>query len=151
MIGIPVGLVFANAMEWVFHKHVLHGLGKRKNSFWSFHWHEHHRASRRHAFLDDAYRGSLLRWNAQSKEVLALAAGALVLLPLVPIAPFFVGTVWFCEFDYHRKHRRAHLEPEWAREHLPWHYAHHMGHNQDANWCVKRPWMDTVMGTRSAM
>ena len=34
------------------------------------------------------------------------------------------------------------------REHLPWHYDHHMGPNQEANWCVTRPWFDYVMGTR---
>lgn len=26
MIGIPLGLLTANAVEWVFHKHVLHEL-----------------------------------------------------------------------------------------------------------------------------
>ena len=36
----------------------------------------------------------------------------------------------------------------WAREHLPWHYDHHMGPDQDANWCVTRPWFDQLMGTR---
>ena len=50
--------------------------------------------------------------------------------------------------NYYRKHKRAHLDPEWAREHLPWHYDHHMGRNQHANWCVSQPWFDWVMGTR---
>ena len=40
------------------------------------------------------------------------------------------------------------MDPEWARENLPWHYDHHMGPNQDANWCVTRPWFDDLMGTR---
>ena len=44
--------------------------------------------------------------------------------------------------------RRAHLDPEWAREHLPWHYDHHMGRDQNANWCVTYPLFDYVMGTR---
>ena len=39
-------------------------------------------------------------------------------------------------------------DTEWAREHLPWHYDHHMGPNQHANWCVTKPWADIVMGTR---
>ncbi|RYZ84400.1 MAG: hypothetical protein EOO68_31675, partial [Moraxellaceae bacterium] len=29
-------------------------------------------------------------------------------------------------------------------------YDHHMNSNQDANWCVTRPWFDYVMGTRIA-
>ena len=31
---------------------------------------------------------------------------------------------------------------------IPWHYDHHMNTNQDANWCVTRPWFDYIMGTR---
>ncbi|ERS10046.1 MULTISPECIES: hypothetical protein [Marinobacter] len=31
---------------------------------------------------------------------------------------------------------------------IPWHYNHHMNTNQDANWCVTRPWFDYIMGTR---
>jgi sterol desaturase/sphingolipid hydroxylase (fatty acid hydroxylase superfamily) len=50
--------------------------------------------------------------------------------------------------NYYYVHRRAHLEPDWARRTIPWHYDHHMNSNQDANWCVTRPWFDYVMGTR---
>lgn len=31
---------------------------------------------------------------------------------------------------------------------IPWHYDHHMNSNQDANWCVTKPWFDYLMGTR---
>ena len=54
----------------------------------------------------------------------------------------------FSAVRYYRVHKRAHRDPSWAREHLPWHYDHHMGPNQDANWCVTWPWFDWVMGTR---
>ena len=50
--------------------------------------------------------------------------------------------------DYYRKHKRSHLDPAWAREHLPWHYDHHMGPDQDANWCVTHPFFDWVLSTR---
>ena len=148
MIGIPIGLVLSNASEWVIHKHVLHGLGRRRKSYWSFHWHEHHRACRQNDHIDDAYRGGALRWNAQGKEALGLFAASVPFLPLFPVAPFFVGTLVYSSINYYRKHKRAHLDPGWAREHLPWHYDHHMGPNQHANWCVTRPWFDIVMGTR---
>lgn len=46
MFGIPVALAYTNAAEWLIHKHILHGRGKKKSSFWSFHFHEHHRASK---------------------------------------------------------------------------------------------------------
>ena len=69
-------------------------------------------------------------------------------LPLLPIAPFFTAAVWYSAIRYHRVHKRGHLDPNRARTHLPWHYDHHMGPNQEANWCVTRPWFDYVMGTR---
>lgn len=149
MLGFPIGLAVANAGEWVFHKYVLHGLGKNPRSFWSFHWHEHHRASRKHGHVDEAYRGSLFRWNAQAKEALSLVGVAVATAPLIPVAPFFVGAIWYSGLTYYRRHKRAHLDPQWARDHLPWHYDHHMGPDQHANWCVTRPWFDHVMGTRA--
>jgi hypothetical protein len=149
MIGIPIGLLAANATEWLVHKYVLHGLGSDKKSFWAFHWHEHHKNARKHAGVDHDYDRPLLsRWNGQSKEAVALVAAAVAVVPLIPIAPFFVATVTYSALNYYRKHKRAHLDPAWAREHLPWHYDHHMGPNQHANWCVTRPWFDQIMGTR---
>ncbi len=82
------------------------------------------------------------------KEALALTAGAVVAAPLFPVAPFYTATLWYCAANYYRKHKRSHLDPEWARTHLPWHYDHHMGPDQNANWCVTRPWFDHLMGTR---
>jgi sterol desaturase/sphingolipid hydroxylase (fatty acid hydroxylase superfamily) len=148
MLGIPLGLAVANATEWAFHKYVLHGLGKNPKSFWSYHWHEHHKASRAHAHVDEAYRLGVFHWNGQGKEALALTAGAIAIAPLLPVAPLFVGTLWYSTLNYYRVHKRAHLDSTWARDHLPWHYDHHMGPNQHANWCVTKPWWDQLVGTR---
>jgi sterol desaturase/sphingolipid hydroxylase (fatty acid hydroxylase superfamily) len=148
MIGIPLGMLYANATEWVAHKYVLHGLGKRKSSFWAFHWHEHHKECRKNGNRDRDYERPLYEWHAQGKEALVLAALLATHLPLAPVAPFFTGTLVWSALDYYRKHKRSHLDIEWARQHLPWHYDHHMGPNQNANWCVSRPWFDHLMGTR---
>lgn len=148
MIGIPLGLVVANGLEWAVHKYVLHGLGQKRGSFWGFHWHEHHRASRRNNFVDPDYERPLFVWHAQGKEAAVLAGATMLSWPLFPIAPFFVGTLTFCAGEYYYKHKKAHLDPEWAREKLPWHYDHHMAPDQNANWCVVRPWFDHLMGTR---
>jgi len=154
MIGIPLGLLYANMGEWLVHKHVLHGAGRDKKSFWAFHWHEHHRESRRNGHYDEHYEtppfetrpdGTL---SSQGKEAAGLIGAAILHAPLFPVAPFFTATVWYSMARYYRVHKRAHLDPEWARENLSWHYDHHMGPNQDANWCVSRPWFDELMGTR---
>lgn len=148
MIGIPIALAAGNITEWLIHKHVLHGRGKKKGSFWSFHWHEHHRSARQNGHRDAAYERPLTAWNPQSKEALGLVGMAAVAAPLFPVAPFFTATAWYCMARYYRVHKRAHLDPDWARAHLPWHVDHHMGPNQDANWCVTHPWFDELMGTR---
>jgi hypothetical protein len=149
MIGIPLGLLYSNAMEWVLHKHLLHGAGKKKTNFFSFHWHEHHNKSRKQDMKDDQYNAPPFRhWDAHTKEAAALLVGAAVHLPLLPIAPFFTATVWWSAANYYRVHRRARTDPAWAKEHLPWHVDHHMGPDQHKNWCVTHPLFDYLMGTR---
>jgi hypothetical protein len=150
MIGIPVALVYMNAGEWLIHKYVLHGSGRNKANFWSFHWYEHHRNARRNNMYDPDYERPLRDWNAQTKELAGLIGIGIAHAPLFPLMPFFTGTVWYSLVKYYRSHKRAHLDPAWAEEHLPWHVDHHMGTNQDANWCVTRPWFDNWVGTRVA-
>jgi hypothetical protein len=148
MIGFPVGLLYANAGEWLIHKYLLHGAGRRRESFWSFHFHEHHRASRGHEMVDSDYERPVFGQHAQGKEALGLLGVCAIHAPLLAVAPFFTGAVWCSAGLYYVRHRRAHLDSSWAREHLAWHYDHHMGPNQDANWCVTWPLFDHVMGTR---
>jgi hypothetical protein len=149
MLGIAIGLAYANVGEWLIHKYVLHGLGRKKSSMWSYHWHEHHRHARKLGHLDPDYERSVFAWNAQGKEALGIALIAVSHLPLFAVWPFFTATVELSALRYYVVHKRAHRDPQWAREHLPWHYDHHMGKNQDANWCVSWPWFDWVMGTRT--
>lgn len=149
MLGFPLGILYANALEWGIHRWILHGLGRNPRNFFGFHWHEHHRASRKHGGRDPAYeRPVYSSVNAQSKELLGMAAIGVLHAPLWPVAPWFSLGLLYSGVNYYRKHKKAHLDPDWAREHLPWHFDHHMGPDQDANWCVTRPWFDQLMGTR---
>lgn len=148
MIGIALGIVVANAGEWLIHKHVLHGLGADRESYWAFHWHDHHRHARRNSFRDEAYERSVFEPGGKSKEALGILSMAAAVSPLFPVAPWFVGTLWASGAAYYAVHRQSHLNPAWARKWVPWHYDHHMGANQHANWCVTFPLMDYVMGTR---
>jgi len=148
MIGFPIGMLYANAAEWYIHKNLLHGAGKKRESLWSFHFHEHHQASRKHDMVDTDYERSPFGLHAQGKELIGVAALAAVHTPLFVVAPFFTSAVVFSAVNYYRRHKRSHQDPTWAREHLTWHYDHHMGPNQDSNWCVTYPWWDHVMGTR---
>jgi hypothetical protein len=70
LLSIPLGFLYSNVGEWVLHKYWLHGWGKRKGTFWNFHWGEHHRNVRRAGHHDPDYELPLLRgWNGQTKEV----------------------------------------------------------------------------------
>ncbi len=148
MIGVPLGLLYANAVEWVAHRYVLHGLGKKKKSIWSFHWAKHHKTSRRHEMYDPEYHRGFFDWDAGGKEALAIGALVAVHAPLAPIAPWFTATLCYSGINYLYKHRRCHIDVEWGRQHMPHHYDHHMGRDQEANWCVTQPWFDWIMGTR---
>jgi hypothetical protein len=148
MVGFVAGLLAANAAEWLIHKYVLHGLGRDRRSYWSFHWHEHHRTARRSGGADPMYCAPLGRARSKRRELLGLLSNGLAVAPLWPLSRGFVGAVWLSSGAYYFVHRRAHLDPAWARRWLPWHYDHHMGPRQDANWCVTWPLFDWVMGTR---
>lgn len=148
MMGFPLGLLYSNAWEWVIHKHVLHGLARDRESFWAFHWYEHHRNARREEMCDGTYRRSVWGLHAQGKEALGLLLGAAVHLPLARRFPWFTAAVWCSQAGYYWVHRRSHEDPEWAKRWVPWHYDHHMGPDQHSNWCVTFPLCDWVMGTR---
>jgi hypothetical protein len=80
--------------------------------------------------------------------VASIAAVVALHTPLVAVAPWFTAALWYSGFNYLYKHKRCHTDVEWGKRHMRSHYDHHMGRNQDANWCVTRPWFDWVMGTR---
>jgi hypothetical protein len=146
--SIAAAILYTNIFEWLAHKYLLHGLGKRRESFWSFHWHEHHRESRRGNMFDAQYERSLFTWSPQAKEALSVAGAIVLHGALFPIAPWFAAFCVLHGVRYYFFHRRAHVDREWCKRRAPWHYDHHMGKDQNANWCVMHPWFDHVMGTR---
>jgi hypothetical protein len=147
-IQLLLGLLYANAGEWLMHKYILHELGQNRHSFWSYHWHEHHVVCAQNDMLDPGYQSvSLTTWNAQTKELTVLAGIALLHGPLFLLFPLFTGAVYASLMLYYYKHRKAHLDPAWAKRHLRWHCDHHLGCNA-ANWCVTWPGFDYLMGTR---
>lgn len=152
--GFIAGLVVANAFEWVAHKYILHGVHRAGQTRFSpiprsmrSHW-EHHRLVRKVQFYDEGYVEGLKNWRTRN-EILSLvvvASGASLLF--YPLSKGMTVAALYSACNYFYVHRRAHLQPEWAKNTIPWHYDHHMNSNQDANWCVTKPWFDYVLGTR---
>lgn len=152
--GFVAGLVLANGFEWVAHKYLLHGVHRKGKPRFSptpkqmeSHW-AHHREVRKQGFFDDCYVEGFSNWRTKN-EVLALAVVAGVAgAAFYPFSKGMALAAVYSAGNYYYVHRRSHLEPEWARKRIPWHYDHHMNSNQDANWGVTRPWFDYIMGTR---
>jgi sterol desaturase/sphingolipid hydroxylase (fatty acid hydroxylase superfamily) len=134
-----LGFVYAQLLEWLIHKHLLHRLGKdRKNKFFAYHFYEHHRTSRNNLFYD----------NPSSKETLSILLLLLLHLPISMFSFALYGGVFAGALRYYYVHRRAHLEPEWCKKYYPWHYAHHMATTQEMNWGVTTDKFDKLFGTR---
>lgn len=148
IIQIIIGLLYANMMEWVLHNLILHKIGKNKKSFFSFHWHGHHKNSRKQKFYDSDYEASIWTWNARGKEALGLFIVWLLHTWTFFLFPIFAITITYCVINYYFTHKWAHQHPGWAKKNLRWHWEHHQGKNQDANFCVTQPWFDYIMGTR---
>lgn len=147
LFQIAAGLAYANMAEWAVHKFLLHDVGKNKDSFWSYHWHEHHRNCRKFGNYDETYLEPPTH-PSRAKEFLGILGMVAVHLPLLPIAPWFVGTLTVYAGTYLWAHRKSHLDVEWGRKWLPWHWDHHRGRDQDKNWGVLAPWFDWLTGTR---
>lgn len=148
MMGFPIGVLFSNAFEWYAHKTWLHEYpSKHRNSPFFTHI-RHHKRARLNQFFDESYQNSLWRDQEMFNEKVALIGVAAVTTVVAPIAPFFVLGTWYGAWNYWHVHKKSHLDPDYAKARVPWHYDHHMNASQDANWCVTRPWFDYIMGTR---
>lgn len=152
--GFLVGLVVANGFEWIAHKYILHGTHRSGKPRYSpvpdsmkSHW-EHHREVRKTDFYDHGYVEGISNWRTKN-EIISLAVVATsTSLMFYPVSKGMAVAAVYSACNYYYIHRRAHLEQDWAMKKIPWHYDHHMNSNQDANWCVTKPWFDYVLGTR---
>lgn len=152
--GFIAGLVVANGFEWFAHKYILHGIHRKGQSRYSSvpdsmrsHW-EHHREVRKTDFLDHGYVDGLKNWRTRNEVGSLVIVASVFGLAFYPFSKGMTLATLYSAGNYYYIHRRAHLEPDWAMKKIPWHYDHHMNSNQDANWCVTKPWFDYVLGTR---
>lgn len=149
ILAFLIALIYTNIGEWFFHRFVLHGLGRHRESFFAYHWYEHHMACRKVTMFDPAYGRWPTSWNAQAKEALVLALILIIHFPLLFVAPGFAAGFCFSIAFYYYRHRKAHLDPDWAFRHLRWHYDHHQADKiSSANWCITWPWFDWLVGSR---
>jgi len=146
-LTIPLAIIYAQLMEWIIHKYVLHNMGKNKKNWFAFHWHHHHKNCKKNNGADPHYE----QWYAHSsvwKEIIGLTFLLFMHIFLASFAPFFFITLVCLSIRYFYLHRKSHIDVEWGKKNLPWHHDHHMGKTQDANWGVTTDWVDRVAKTR---
>ena len=139
VIGILLGFLYANFLDWGVH--ILLHKPKGKSRF-KFHW-KHHGVARRNKNEDPDYKLKLFH-----NETYLTLLGITLHLPLFYVWLPFAATAVAYGLIYIFLHRMTHTYVEFFKKWMPWHYEHHMGKNQNANWCVICPLMDHIMGTR---
>lgn len=142
LLGLSVG----NLTEWVFHKHVLHGLGKQKGSIWNFHWYKHHKQCRKQMIDPDYQMG--IKYLMQTPEFIVLSTAMWFMFKTTKnISPFFAASLVAYGFLYYFIHMRSHLDQSWAEKWIPWHVDHHQKGNQEHSFNVVFPLFDYLLGT----
>ncbi len=157
VVGFAAGLLLANGFEWYAHKHLLHGISKERGQprysptpkSMTSHW-THHKFVRTTNFRDHGYEEGLSNDRTRNELIAVITVAAAMTAITWKINKGLAVSHWYCAANYFLTHRKAHLDPEYAKKRIPWHYDHHMNSQQDANWCVTRPWFDYIMGTRIA-
>jgi sterol desaturase/sphingolipid hydroxylase (fatty acid hydroxylase superfamily) len=138
-VQLALGLFLGNLMEWVVHKYFLHNLGKKKASLFSFHWGVHHREARKNSFADP---------KVSPREFVGVFFLCLISSPIILVSPWVYTGMFVHAMVYLVIHNYAHKNPDWCYKYLRWHYDHHMGKDQDKNWCVVHPLADYLLRTR---
>ena len=141
------GIVLGSLIEWLAHKYVLHNF--RRRIFSHSHFSVHHRNCRKNNFYDADYEQFPPRtFDSGLMEILLLIVAAVVTLPLLYVSTWLWLGLLAHAMLYYYIHRKCHLNVEWGKKWFPWHYQHHMGKDQNANWGVTSPFFDYFFGTR---
>src|SRR3989344_1020390 len=143
---VAAGYDYVKAFENLAHKYLLHDLGKDKSSFWSFHFHDHHKAAVKYGMLDPAYFEPWWLNPSRAKEVGSLVGAFAVHLPLAKKYPYFVAGVGIGVLEYYHKHKKSHTVPEWAFDNMQNHVKHHLL-DQNKYWGVTSGLVDRIVGT----
>jgi len=144
-LQLAVGWAYGHVGEYSIHRWMLHG-SLKKSPFFSFHLKDHHRECRTHNMHDPSYK--TVGWNASTKEAVALFLLLAIHFPSYYVAPYFYAAIIFSVVSYYAHHYNSHSHPNWSRAELTWHYDHHMGPDQNANFGVRSGYIDVLLGTR---
>ena len=103
----------------------------------------HHKTSRKNDMYDPGYEDIVSSYF----ELISLTIVSFIHIPVYFISPVLYGALLANMLHYYYVHRRSHIDTEWGKKNLPWHYAHHTGKNQNINWGIRSPVVDKILGT----
>ena len=132
-----LGIFYANVVEYVVHRYLFHGIGKKSGSVFAFHIRGHHLTARKNEFID---------LKVSSNEVVGLPFILLLHLPFLWWSPVFFAALVMYAGAFIVLHNYQHRNPEFTKKYFWWHWDHHMG-NQNKSWGVVLPLMDFIIGT----
>ena len=133
-----LGLIYGSFLEWGVHKYLFHELGKNKNSIFAFHLREHHITCINNENADDRFT---------FRENLGVIVLALLHFPLFFLSSWLYYGIFVYGVAFILFHKLVHRNAEWGKKWFPWHWDHHMIH-QNHNMNVVLPMADYIMGTR---
>ena len=138
VLGLVLGLLYGNLLEYCIHDFIFHRLGRKKDSVWSYHLKGHHRLSRKNNFID------LTESKAETVGMMFLI---LIHLPLLYLSVgFWLGVTCYAA-SFKIVHGLMHKHPEFTKKYMKWHWDHHMK-DSNKNFGVVAPWADYLFGTR---
>ena len=142
LFQLTLGWVYSHIFEYISHKYVLHNHKLFYKAFKN-HFSTHHKIARKNNMYDRSYENIF----SSKFEVFSLVLIAIIHFPLLFFIPYFVLMTYLNLTTYYFVHRKSHIDIEWGKKWLPWHYAHHMNTDQNLNWGVRSPIIDKILGT----
>lgn len=136
-VQIFLAWVYSHIFEYIIHRWFLHNHKLFKFAFKN-HFSKHHKIARNNKMYDETYKSLV----SSKFEIFGLLIAAILHLPILIVFPYAYGTLLFSLTSYYVLHRKSHIDVEWGKRWLPWHYEHHMGKNQHKNWGVRLPIID---------
>ena len=141
-LQLILGWVYSQIFEYIAHKHVLHNHKKFYHAFKN-HFATHHKIARKNEMYDEGYESIF----STGFETYSLIIIAIIHIPVAIVAPWFASAAYLNLIAYYFVHRKSHIDVEWGKKWLPWHYAHHMEKDQNKNWGVTTPIIDKIVKT----
>jgi len=137
IITFVLGVLYANVIEYIVHRYLFHGLGRKRNSIFAFHLREHHLIAKRNEFIDK---------KISNNEIIGIPLILAAHIPIIFFAPYFYIAASLYGIAFILVHNIIHRNPGIAQKYFWWHWNHHMS-NQNKSWAVVVPILDKIIGS----